>query len=136
EYPRDACLHQLFEVQAQRTPDAVAVAFGEATVTYGALERRANQLAHSLRDERVGSGVRVGICVERSISMVVGLLGILKAGGAYVPLDPRYPLQRLRDIIADAAPAVVIVDRVGAAALGATLGVRQIALDAPELLSR
>ena len=90
-YPHDACLHQLFEAQVERTPDAVAVVYEDQRLTYRELDRRANQLAHYLRARGVGPEVLVGLCVERSLEMMIGLLGILKAGGAYVPLDPSYP---------------------------------------------
>ena len=92
---RPATLPELFAAQAARTPDAVAVVFGEEALTYGELECRANQLAHHLRALGVGPEVVVGLCVARSLEMVVGLLGILKAGGAYLPLDPDYPAERL-----------------------------------------
>ena len=88
DYPRDQCIHQLFEEQVERTPDAVAVVFEDRQLTYAQLNARANQLARHLRRLGVGPEVLVGLCVERSLEMVVGLLGILKAGGAYVPLDP------------------------------------------------
>ena len=94
-YPLDKCLHQLFELQAAHTPDSVAVIFEEQQLTYGGLNEQANQLAHHLQSLGVRPEVSVGICVERSLEMVVGLLGILKAGAAYVPLDPAYPKQRL-----------------------------------------
>ena len=94
-YPRDKCVHELFEEQAARTPDAVAVVHDGRTLTYSQLNARANQLAHHLRGLGVGPEDLVAICVERSLEMVVGLLAILKAGGAYVPLDPAYPLDRL-----------------------------------------
>jgi amino acid adenylation domain-containing protein len=108
EYPREACVHELFEAQAARTPGAVAVVFEGERVTYAALNARANRLAHHLRALGVGPDVRVGICVERSVEMVVGLLGILKAGGAYVPLDASYPVDRLRNMVEDSAPAVLL----------------------------
>ncbi|MCC5648475.1 amino acid adenylation domain-containing protein [Nostoc sp. XA013] len=95
EYPQARCIHQLFEAQVERTPDAVAVVFENQQLTYHQLNQQANQLAHYLQKLGVGSEVLVGICVERSLLMVIGLLGILKAGGAYVPLDPNYPQQRL-----------------------------------------
>ncbi len=95
EYPRDKCIHELFEAQAKQTPDAVAVIFENQHVTYQELNRRANQLARHLRKLGVTIEVRVGICMERSPEVVIGLLGILKAGGAYVPLDPTYPVERL-----------------------------------------
>src|SRR6202165_2670836 len=94
EYPQ-RCVHELFEDQVARTPEAVAVEYEGERLSYGELNRRSNQLAHYLRKLGVGPEVRVGICVERSLEMVVGLLGILKAGGAYVPLDPAYPAERL-----------------------------------------
>src|SRR5262249_7982371 len=102
DYPRDQCIHQLFEAQGERTPEATAVIFEEEQLTYRELNRRANQLAHHLRALGVGPEVLVGICMERSVEMVVGLLGILKAGGAYVPLDPAYPKERLAFILKDA----------------------------------
>ncbi len=86
------CAHQLFDVQAERTPGAPAVVFGDQALTYGELELRANQLAHRLLDLGVGPEVLVGICMERSLDVVVAILGVLKAGGGYVPLDPAYPL--------------------------------------------
>jgi aspartate racemase len=95
DYPKDSCIHQLFEAQVERTPDAVAVVFEDQQLTYRQLNARANQLARYLQGLGVGPEVLVGICVERSLEMVVGLLGVLKAGGAYVPLDPAYPTERL-----------------------------------------
>ena len=112
EYPRDRCVHELFEERAQRTPEAVAVVFEEQRLTYRELNRRANQLAHHLRALGVGPGVLVGICVERSLEMVVGLLGILKAGGTYVPLNPSYPATRLEFILGDTqAPVLLTQER-------------------------
>jgi len=102
------CIHQLFEAQAERTPDAVAVVFGEEALSYAALDRSANRLARRLRTLGVGPEARVGICVERGPEMVVGLLGVLKAGGAYVPLDPQYPPERLAFMLADARVAVLL----------------------------
>jgi amino acid adenylation domain-containing protein len=112
DYPRDVCIHQLFEAQAERTPDAVAAVFAEKRLTYGELNSRANQLAHHLRTLGVGPEIRVGICMERSLEMVVGLLGILKVGGAYVPLDPAYPKERLAFMLEDAqVPALLTQQR-------------------------
>ncbi|HZI07468.1 MAG TPA: amino acid adenylation domain-containing protein, partial [Archangium sp.] len=108
EYPRDVCAHQLFEAQAQRTPDALAVQMGEETLTYRQLDARANQLAHHLMSLGVGPDVRVGLCVERSLHMVVGILGILKAGGAYVPLDPSYPADRLAFMLRDSLTPILL----------------------------
>jgi amino acid adenylation domain-containing protein len=96
DYPKGKCIHQLFEEQVERTPDAVAVVFEDQQLTYRELNNRANRLAHYLQTLGIGPEALVGICVERSIEMVVGLLGILKAGGAYVPFDPRSPTERLQ----------------------------------------
>jgi surfactin family lipopeptide synthetase A len=108
DYPRDSCVHQLFEAQAGRTPNAIAVVFEKQFLTYSELNTRANQLAHSLQKLGVGPDVLVGICVERSLEMLVGLLGILKAGGAYVPLDPAYPPERLSFMLEDAKVPVLL----------------------------
>ena len=108
EYPHDKCIHQLFEEQVERSPDAVAVVFEEEQLTYRELNTRANQLAHYLRSLGVGTEVLVGICVERSIEMIVGLLGVLKAGGAYVPLDIKYPQERLAFMLSDAQVPVLL----------------------------
>jgi amino acid adenylation domain-containing protein len=102
DYPHDQSLHQLFEAQVARTPEAVALVWGQQELTYGELNRRANQVAHHLRTLGVGQETLVGLCLERSVEMVVGLLGILKAGGAYVPLDPAYPKERLHFVLEDA----------------------------------
>jgi amino acid adenylation domain-containing protein len=110
-YPVDQCIHQLFEEQVERTPDAVAVVFENQQLTYEQLNCRANQLAHYLRSLGVGTDVLVGICVERSLEMIVGLLGILKAGGAYVPLDPEYPQKRLSFILEDAQVSVLLTQQ-------------------------
>jgi amino acid adenylation domain-containing protein len=101
-------LHGPFEAQARRSPDAVAVVFEAAELTYAELNARANRLAHALRRWGVGAGVRVGLCLERSLEMVVGILGILKAGGAYVPFDPAYPQERLAFMLADARVPVLL----------------------------
>ena len=115
EFPRDLCIHQLFEAQVERTPDAIAVVFEAERLTYGELNRRANQLAHHLRALGVGPEVLVAICLERSLEMVIGLLGILKAGGAYVPLDPAYPRERLAFMLKDAqAPVLLTRERLAA----------------------
>jgi len=108
DYPQDKCIHQLFEAQVERTPDAVAVVFENEQFTYQQLNDRANQLAHYLQSLGVGAEVLVGICVERSLEMVVGLLGILKAGGAYVPLDPKYPQDRIQFMLEDASVSVLL----------------------------
>ncbi|MDZ8263788.1 amino acid adenylation domain-containing protein [Nostoc sp. ChiQUE01b] len=111
DYSHDKCIHQLFEEQAQRTPHAVAVVYENEQLTYQQLNCRANQLAHYLRSLGVGPEVLVGICVERSLEMVVGLLGILKAGGAYVPLDPEYPTERLHFMLEDAQVKVLLTQQ-------------------------
>jgi amino acid adenylation domain-containing protein len=108
EYPRNSCVHELFEAQAERTPQAIAVRFEDERLTYWELDRRANQLAHHLRQLGVGPDVLVGICAERSPEMVVGLLGILKAGGAYVPIDPTYPAERLAFMLRDSQARVLL----------------------------
>jgi amino acid adenylation domain-containing protein/non-ribosomal peptide synthase protein (TIGR01720 family) len=113
-YEQALCLHQLCEAQAERTPDALAVKFGDEALTYRQLNRRANQLAHHLRKLGVGPETRVGICTERSVEMVVGLLGILKAGGAYLPLDSAYPRERLSFMLEDAQIRVLLTqERLG-----------------------
>jgi amino acid adenylation domain-containing protein len=101
DYPQEQCIHQLFEAQVERTLDAVAVVFENQQLTYAELNYRANQLAHYLQTLGVGPEVLVGIAVERSLEMIVGLLGILKAGGAYVPLAPDYPTERLQFMLED-----------------------------------
>ncbi len=111
DYSFDRCIHQLFEKQVKRTPDAVAVVFGNQQLTYQQLNTRANQLAHYLRSLGVGADVLVGLCVERSLEMLIGLLGILKAGGAYVPLDPDYPTERLSFMVEDAQVRVLLTQQ-------------------------
>ena len=110
DYPC-ACIHQLFEAQVERTPNAVAVVFENEQLTYEELNAKANQLAHYLQKLGVGPEVLVGICVERSLEMVVGLLSILKAGGAYVPLDPAYPQERLAYMLADSQVSVLLTQQ-------------------------
>ncbi len=107
-YACDLCVHQLFERQAAKTPEAEAVVFGEQRLTYRELNRRANQLAHHLRGLGVGPEVAVCVCMNRSADMVVGLVGILKAGGAYVSLDPDYPQTRLAFMIKDTHTPVLL----------------------------
>jgi amino acid adenylation domain-containing protein len=108
DYPRHASIHRLFEEQAGRTPSAVAIVFGNAQLSYDELNRRANQLARRLQKLGVGRDVPVGVCLERSIDMVIALLGILKAGGAYVPLDPAYPTERLALMSKDADTPIIL----------------------------
>jgi amino acid adenylation domain-containing protein/FkbH-like protein len=111
EFPSDLCVHQLFERQVDRTPDAIALVYEQQQVTYRQLNQKANQLAHHLQSLGVGPEVIVGLCVERSIDMVVGLLGILKAGGAYLPLDPSYPQERLAFMIEDAQANTLLTQK-------------------------
>ncbi|WP_338861220.1 amino acid adenylation domain-containing protein [Mycetohabitans rhizoxinica] len=118
DYPSHSCIHQLFEAQVERTPDATALVYEDQTLSYAQLNAQANRLAHQLIKLGVKPETRVAICVERSLAMLVGLLAILKAGGAYVPLDPAYPAERLATILADAAPTIVLADAAGRVALG------------------
>jgi aspartate racemase len=123
-----APIHRLFEAQAARTPDAVAVEFAGERLTYQQLNRRANQLAHHLRGLGVSNGSLVGICVRRSFDVMVGLLGILKAGGAWVPLDPTYPKERLAFMLSDSEAAILLTQRALVSALPDYAG-RVICLD-------
>ncbi|WWL70895.1 amino acid adenylation domain-containing protein [Burkholderia pseudomallei] len=118
DYPIEQCIHQLFEAQVDRKPEAIALTFDGRRLSYAELNARANRLAHYLQARGVGPDRLVALCAERGIEMVVGLLAILKAGGAYVPLDPAYASDRLRGIVQDSQPALVLADAVGRAALG------------------
>ena len=126
-------LPALFAAQALRTPDAVAVVFEDRTLTYAALDAHANRLAHRLRDLGVGPDVLVGVCAERSLELVVGLLAVLKAGGAYVPLDPEYPAGRLSDMVSDADLRVVLLQGAAVGALPLQDGVTRILLELDDL---
>jgi len=128
EYPKDKCLHELFEEQVERSPGTVAVVYEGRSLTYRELNARANQVGHYLRGLGVGPEVLVGLSVERSLEMVIGLLGILKAGGAYVPLDPGYPPERLAYMIEDAQVSVLLTQRKLVAVL-ATAQTRVVCLD-------
>ncbi|RKH46637.1 amino acid adenylation domain-containing protein [Corallococcus sicarius] len=128
-HPAEATLTSLMEAQVARTPDAVALEFEGTRLTYRELDARANQLAHALRKHGVGPEVRVGLCVERSLEMVVGLLGTLKAGGAYVPLDPGYPQERLGWMLEDARPPVLLVQERLLSRLPPSPGTRVVSLD-------
>ncbi|WP_327373551.1 non-ribosomal peptide synthetase, partial [Caballeronia arationis] len=114
------CIHQLFEQQVQRTPDAIALVFEDESLTYAQLNARANQLAHHLIALGVNPEDRVALCMERGTGMIVALMAILKAGGAYVPLDPAYPGERLSHILTDATPRLLLADAAGREALGDT----------------
>ncbi|HEY9877512.1 MAG TPA: amino acid adenylation domain-containing protein [Leptolyngbyaceae cyanobacterium] len=111
DYPNNTCIHQLFEAQAEQTPNAVAAVFGQEQLTYRELNYRANQLAHHLQGLGVEPETCVGICVERSLDILVGLLGILKAGAAYLPLDPAYPQERLTFMLEDAQVPVLLTQQ-------------------------
>ncbi|WP_143281753.1 non-ribosomal peptide synthetase, partial [Caballeronia cordobensis] len=130
-YPEHLCIHQLFEQQVEKTPDAIALVFEDESLTYAQLNARANRLAHHLIALGVGPEDRVALCMERGIDMIVALMAILKAGGAYVPLDPTYPGERLSHILTDAAPVLLIADTAGRDALGdtGTLPVLDASLD-------
>ncbi|MCG1020028.1 AMP-binding protein, partial [Mycetohabitans sp. B4] len=144
DYPAHQCIHQLFEAQVERTPEATALVFEaqvermpeatalvyeNQTLSYAELNARANRLAHQLIELGVQPDARVAICVQRSPAMVVGLLAILKAGGAYVPLDPSYPGERLAHILTDAAPDIVLADAAGRVALGDAALAHRMVLD-------
>ncbi|MES0037624.1 amino acid adenylation domain-containing protein [Mesorhizobium sp. M0046] len=118
-YPSDMCIHELFEAQVRQAPDAVAVVYEDERLSYGELNAQANRLAHHLIALGVKPDQPVAICLERSPAMVLGVLAILKAGGAYLPLDPAYPCARLRQVLDDAAPKLLLCDAAGRAALGA-----------------
>jgi amino acid adenylation domain-containing protein len=127
--PADRCIDELFETRASRAPDAVAIAFQGETLSYGALNRRANQLAHHLAQLGVGPETRVAICLERGPEMIVSVLAVLKAGGAYVPLDPAYPSERLAFVLADAAVPVLVTQESLRAALSAGDGIAVVSVD-------
>src|SRR5204863_5259252 len=115
DYPRDRCLDQLFEEQADRTPDAVAVLYEGHSWSYRELDERANRLAHHLRSLGAGPGGLVAVCMNRSAEMVVAVMGVLKAGAAYVPLDPAYPKERLSFLLRDTGTVALVtqVRRIG-----------------------
>jgi non-ribosomal peptide synthetase component F len=121
----DVCLHELIQAQVVRTPDAPAVRYAERSLTYRALNRWANRVAHELQQAGIGPDRCVGVCVERSVELVVALLATLKAGGAYLPLDPNYPRERLSFIVGDAETGAIIT----------TNGLRrQLGLEAPHVV--
>jgi amino acid adenylation domain-containing protein len=129
EYPSEQCAHELFEEQARRTPDAVALTFEGGELTFSALNGRANQLAHRLRGLGVRPEIPVGLCMRRSPGMVVGLLGILKAGGAYVPLDPAYPRERLAFMTEDARIGLLVTEQSLLGLVPASGSTRALCLD-------
>ncbi len=130
DYLQHRCIHELFEAQAERHPEALAVACGPQRLSYGELNRRANQLGYYLRRLGIGPESLVGVCVERSADMLAGLLGILKAGGAYVPLDPNYPQERLAFMLKDANISVLLTQQKFVPALPAAAR-HVVCLDAP-----
>ncbi|WP_459167324.1 condensation domain-containing protein, partial [Pectobacterium brasiliense] len=129
DFPRETLIQQQFEAQAEQTPEAIAVLFEDQHLTYRELNRRANQLAHHLLSLGVKPDDRVALCVERSLEMMVGLLGILKAGAAYVPMDPAYPAERLAYMLDDAAPVALLTQSAQVAPLSSTLPI--VLLDTP-----
>ncbi|WLI31591.1 non-ribosomal peptide synthase/polyketide synthase [Pseudomonas rhodesiae] len=129
-YPTERGIHHLIEDQVRATPDAPALQFGDTTLSYAQLDIRANRLAHALIEQGVGPDRLVGICAERSVEMVIGLLAILKAGGAYVPLDPEYPRERLAYMLEDSGVQLLLTQQSLLPSLP-TAGIRAIALDQP-----
>ena len=124
EYPREQCVHELFEGQVERAPQEIAVVYGDERLSYRELDERANALAERLIGLGVGAETVVGVCLERSVELVVSLLGILKAGGAYLPLDPEYPAARLEYMLQDARARVLVThSRLGALRAAAHLPV-------------
>ncbi|NEU79910.1 non-ribosomal peptide synthetase [Nostoc sp. UIC 10630] len=128
DYPKHLCIHQLFEAQVEKTPDSIAVVFKEEQLTYQELNHQANKIAHYLQIWGVKPEVLVGICVERSLEMIIGMLGILKAGGAYIPLDPTYPKERLSFMLSDSQVQVVLTQEKFVEELAAS-GAKLICLD-------
>ncbi|MBW4429031.1 MAG: amino acid adenylation domain-containing protein [Nostoc desertorum CM1-VF14] len=128
DYPKHLCVHELFAAQLEKTPDNIAVVFDEHKLTYQELNHRANKVAYYLQSLGVGTEVLVGICVERSLDMIVGLLGILKAGAAYVPLDPTYPQERLSFMLSDSQVQVLLTQQKFVEEFSAS-GVKTVCLD-------
>jgi amino acid adenylation domain-containing protein len=118
EYPSDKCIHELFEEQAARTPESYAAVFNDQQLCYAELDAASNRLAHYLKNMGVGPGTTVGICLDRSLEMLVALLAVLKAGGAYVPLDPYYPRERISAVIEDSTPVLILTSEDIASRLG------------------
>jgi amino acid adenylation domain-containing protein len=112
DYPKDKTIHQLFEEQVAKTPNNIAVVFEEKQLTYRELNKKANQLAHYLRKQGVKPETLVAICIERSLEMIIGILGILKAGGAYVPIDPHYPEARIQYMLEDSSAPIVLTHNI------------------------
>lgn len=133
-YPSHLCVHQLFELQAEKNPEAIALVHKEETLSYGDLNRRANRLAHYLTDQGIQPDDRIALCAARGIPLITALLAILKAGAAYVPIDPAYPGERLRRILSDAAPRLVLTDAAGYSVLGEH-SIPQLALEEADSLT-
>jgi amino acid adenylation domain-containing protein len=129
EYPSTATIHGLFEAQAARTPDATAVTFGAESLTYRELDARANALANHLARLGVKPEVRVGICLERSLELMVAILGVMKAGGAYVPVDPGHPVERMSYVLGDSGVAVVLTQEKLRTRVPVGPGVRMVCVD-------
>ncbi|HEX8273747.1 MAG TPA: amino acid adenylation domain-containing protein [Longimicrobiaceae bacterium] len=129
EFPADRCIHELFREQAERVPDATAVTFGGRSLTFGELDGRANRLANHLRGMGVGPEVRVGICLERSLELMVAILGVMKAGGAYVPVDPAHPAERIGYVLEDSAVGVLLTQERLRERVPVGEGVRVVAVD-------
>lgn len=134
DYPKNSCVHELLEAQAESRPDSCAVIFKDQQLTYRELNQRANRLAHRLIELGVGPEVVVGVCVERSVEMIVALIGVLKAGGAYLPLDPDYPAELLGFMLRDCGVRIVVTAGESAARLPGD-GVTLVPVDAPESAS-
>ena len=130
EFPHQACIHHLFEAQVVRTPDKIAVECGQELITYQNLNNRANQLASFLQQLGVGPDVLVGVCLERSIEMLVAILGVLKSGGAYIPIDPTYPKERIAYLIQDSCIPVLLTATHLLPGLPPTEGIQLVCLDA------
>src|SRR5205085_6641104 len=128
DYPREQCVHQLIGAQAARTPQAIAAVCADRHFTYAQLDGAANRLAHFLRKRGVSSGDRVAICLDRSLEMLIGVLGILKAGAAYVPLDPEFPRERIAAVLEDSCPALLLTHDDVASRLN-LVGVQVVCLD-------
>ncbi|NWA81139.1 MULTISPECIES: AMP-binding protein, partial [unclassified Pseudomonas] len=131
DFPRERCIHQQIQDQVQRTPDALAVIWGDEQLTYRQLNGRANALAHKLVALGVGPEVRVGVAMPRSAQMVVALLAVLKAGGAYVPLDPDYPAERVAYMLKDSQARVLLTQAAVALEVDASIDV--LLVDAQEV---
>jgi len=135
EYPAGRCIHQLFQDQARRTPGATAVVFGGEALTFAELDARANRLAHDLAALGVGPEVRVGICLERGLELMVAILGVMKAGGAYVPVDPSHPAERIGYVLGDSAVAVLLTQDRLRGRVPVPAGVQVVRVDDPESMA-